>query len=135
VLVQQIDTVRLKPAQRVFNDFTDVCWSTIEAHDTAILDLETELGRDDDTIAPPIECATEQLLVCVRPVNFRRVEERYAEIDSTVDGSDGLTLVALFGRAVGSAHTHTSEPESRNFQVAVAEFARLHDFCLCLVLK
>src|SRR5277367_3143531 len=37
-------------------------------------------------------------------------------------------LLLVFGRAVGPTHTHASEPDGRNFQAAVSQFALLHCF-------
>ena len=40
--------------------------------------------------------------------------------------SEGEHLLLIFGRTVGRAHSHAAEPDSRNFQVAISEFALQH---------
>src|SRR5207247_1414942 len=61
-----------------------------------------------------------------RPVHLGRVKERHSQLDGSVDGGDGLALVALLRGAVSKAHPHTAESDGRHFQVAVSKFALLH---------
>src|SRR6266403_2066090 len=46
-----------------------------------------------------------------------------------------LVAITTWSRTVANAHSHTAEPESRDFQVAISKFARFHCFLLsvCLI--
>src|SRR5438105_7408588 len=68
VLVEKIDAVSSEAAERAFDCFANMLRSTVQARHRAVLDLETELGRDDHAFALAVERAREQFLVCVRPV-------------------------------------------------------------------
>src|ERR1051325_361209 len=96
------------------------------SHD-AILDLESELRRDQDCIAPSVKRTSQKLLVGVGPVHFGRVEESHAQFDGPMNRGDGFALVTLFRRAIRKAHPHAAESNGRNFQL-VSKFARLHLF-------
>jgi hypothetical protein len=109
VLIKQIDVVGLQPAQRTFDGLADVCRPAVHAGDTLLVELEAELGRDDDAVTRGVELlerASEQLLVRVRAVRLGCVEERHAEFDGALNGGDGFPLVALFGGAIRLAHSH-----------------------------
>ena len=123
MLVEKVDTVGGEPAERALDRLADVLRPAVQARDRAVLDLEAELGRDDDAIALALERAAQQLLVRVRAVDLGRVEEGHAELDGPVDGGDGLALVALLGGAVGLAHPHAAEAERGDLQAARSEFA------------
>ena len=127
VLVEQVDVVGPEPAQRALDGLADVLRAAVHAVDRALrVELEAELGRDDDAVARALERlerARQQLLVRERPVRFGRVEEGAAELDGAMDRGDGLALVALFGRAVRRAHAHEAEAEGGDGQALRAEGA------------
>ena len=108
VLVEKIDAVRSEAAERAVDRFANMFRPAVQAGHRAVLDLEPELGRNDHAIALAGECAGEQFLISVRPIHLGRVKECHAQLDGSVDGCDGLALVALFGGAVGKAHPHAA---------------------------
>ena len=127
MLVQQVDVIRLQPAQRALDGLADVRRPAVHAGDHAVrVELEAELGRDDHAVARALELlerAGQQLLVRVRPVRLGRIEEGASELDGAMDGGDGLALVALFGGAVRVAHPHQAEAEGRDREALGAECA------------
>src|SRR6266403_5727674 len=65
-----------------------------------------------------------EFFVCEGTIAFGGVEKCDATFDSRPDQRDHFLLVAC--RTVANAHSHTAEPESRDFQVAISKFARFH---------
>ena len=126
MLVHQVDVVGGEASERALDGLVNMLRPAVHSCDGAVLELEPELGRDDDTVALAVECAGEQCLVGVGPVRLGRVKECHSEFDGSVDGCDGLPIVALFGGAVCKAHPHTAKPDGRHFQVAFSKFALLH---------
>src|SRR5678816_1117846 len=104
MLVEEIDAIGAETAQRAIHDLADMVGVTVDARDAGLAEPEPELGGDHDAVTPiapeRAQRARKQLLVLVRPVCFGRVEERHAQLDGAMDGGNGLTLIALFGRAV-----------------------------------
>src|ERR1700692_327071 len=75
-----------------------------------------------------------EVFVCEGTIAFGGVEKCDATFDSRPDQRDHFLLVAC--RTVANGHSHTAEPESRDFQVAVSKFARFHCFLslgICLI--
>ena len=114
MLVEQIDVIRLQPAQRTFDYFTNVCRLAVDAGDDAVrVELEAELGGDDDAVARTRACgerSPQQFLVRVRAIRFCRVEKRASELDGPINRRDGFALVAL-GSAVRVRHSHQAEAD------------------------
>ena len=55
MLVQQVDVVRLQPVERSLDSLVDVLRPAVHAGDGAVrAELEAELGRDDDAVAPAL---------------------------------------------------------------------------------
>ena len=111
VLVEKIDAVSSETAERAFDGFANMLRPAVHSCDGAVLELEPELGRDDDAVALAVERAGEQCLVGVGPVRLGRVKECHSEFDGSVDGCDGLPIVALFGGAVCKAHPHAAKSD------------------------
>ena len=133
VLVQEVDVVRVEPAERALDSLADVRGPAVHPRNGAVLDLEAELGCDDEPFALPrelLESARQQLLVREGPVDLGRIEERHAELDRPVDGGDRLALVALLRRAVGLAHPHQAEAEGGDGEALRAECACGQHVCL-----
>src|SRR4029450_10165267 len=66
-----------------------------------------------------------QFFVCEWTVHFSGIEKRDAEFDRVPKKRDHLLLV--FSRTVAKAHSHTAQPDGRDFQgVALSEFVLLH---------
>src|SRR5208282_977541 len=67
-----------------------------------------------------------ECLVGERTVNFGGVEKRYATFDGRPNQRDHFFLVR--SRTITEAHSHTAEPDGRDFQIAFSKFALLHYF-------
>jgi hypothetical protein len=126
VLVEQIDAVGLQPLERGLGDLLDVLRPAVQAALLARIriDIEAELGRDHDLLAHRRERLAHQLLVRERTVDFGGVEKRDAALDGRTDQRDSLLLIDW--RTVAEAQSHAAEPDGRNFQSALSEFALLH---------
>ncbi len=67
VLGVEVNAVRAETAERALDRQAYVLQPAVHAGDAAVLDLEAELGREDDAVALALESAGEQLLVSVGP--------------------------------------------------------------------
>ena len=101
-LTKAIDEIYRYPLQQV-------------AADTLNRQLRT--GTTDQQLADLVTALRGEGRLC-------RIEEGHAELDGPVDRGDGLTLVTFIGGAVGVAHSHETEAESRNREALRAELAR-----------
>ena len=90
---------------------------------TLVVEREPELGRDDHVIAQRLERLTDELLVHIRPVRLRGVEQRDAPLDGTPEERDHLVPVTR--RPIALAHPHAAQPEGGDLQ-PTAEYARCH---------
>ena len=88
------------------------------------IQVEPELGGDHHLLAEGSEGFAHKLFVQERAVDLGGVEERDAAFHGRAQQRGHLLFV--FGRAVGKAHPHAAEPEGRDFQIALSEFAILH---------
>src|SRR5262249_39668002 len=89
-------------------------------------DPETELGREDHSIAFSLERPAEERFIRERSVDFGGVEERDAEVDGAVNRRNRFPLITVFRRAVRLAHPHAAQAERRNDETVCPECARLH---------
>ena len=78
---------------------------------------------DDDTFAPPLEETAEKLLVLVRAVHIRGVEEIHPQLERALERRYRFRFV---GRSVELRHAHTAEPLLRNYQSLIAKSALFH---------
>ncbi len=127
VLVEEVDTVGLQALERGLGDLPNVFRATIDAR-LRIAVLEAEPRRDHHPITERGEGFADELLVSERAVGFRRIKKGDAALVGRPDEGDRLLR---FGRwAVGEAQPHAAQPDGRDFQVAVTEFALLHSASL-----
>src|SRR5438270_4760878 len=82
MLIEEIDHIGLKAFERSLGNLLDVLWPAVQPcrrtlHRSVGLRryIEAELGGDHYPIAHGSECLTNQLLVDVRPIDLRRIEE------------------------------------------------------------
>src|SRR2546430_15688107 len=94
-------------------------------------DVESELGRDHHLLAERSEGFADKLFIQEWAVNLGGVEECDTALHGCPQQRGHLLLV--FGRTVRKAHSHTAEPESRNFEAAASKFALLHCFSFATV--
>src|ERR1700683_312339 len=131
MLIEQIDDLDLEPLERALDCRLDLLRPAVQARSTGHSagietrgQVEPEFGGDDYLLAERSEGFAHKFLVQERAVDLGGVEKRDAAFHGGPQKFCHLPLV--FGRAVGKAHPHAAEPESRNLQVALSKFALLH---------
>ena len=124
--------VDLEPLERALDSLPDVLGSAVQAPLMLVrVDVEAELGRDDDLLADRGERFADELFVREWAVDLGRVEEGDAALDRRSDEGDHLLLVGR--RPVSVAHAHAAEPDGRDFQVSKlsrSHSASVHDSIL-----
>jgi len=125
MLIIKIDGLDLEPLERALGGLPDVIRPAVDANWSVGTELEAEFGRDDHLLAERRKRFTNQFLVDEWTVNFGGIEKGDAAFDGSSDERDHLLPVSG-RRAVAVAHSHAAEPDRRDFQVAVSEFAFLH---------
>jgi hypothetical protein len=63
VLVEQVDDVGAQLLQRVLGDLANLLGAAVESDDLVVLDLEAELGRDNDVVSEWSDGLARQRLV------------------------------------------------------------------------
>jgi hypothetical protein len=117
VLVVQVDVVGAKPPQRTFERGADVGRAAVE--DTGAssgVGDHAELGRHHDLVAAVLDRAADEFLVGERPVDLGGIDEGDAQVEGSVDGADGLGVVAA-GAGVGGRHPHGAQADAGDVQV------------------
>src|SRR5271166_2957031 len=87
-------------------------------------EFEPEFCGDHHLLAEGSEGFAHMLFVQERAIELRSVKERDAMLDRRPKKRGHLLRV--FGWAVGRAHSHAPQPESRYFKIAVSQFALFH---------
>ena len=88
----------------------------------AVAHVVTELRREHDAVATPLEdLAEEGLAAALVPVDVRRVEERDAGVERGVDHRARSSQVDAAAEVVGA------ETDNRNFGAVLAQATRSHD--------
>ena len=99
VLVQKIDVVGTQALQHGVDDRDDVLGAAVQTAGSRAglqIDVEAELGRDDDLVAERRHRLAEQGLIGERPIGFSRVEEGDAALEGVADQAHRV----LCGRGV-----------------------------------
>src|SRR2546425_6393374 len=125
VLVEEIDEVGLQSLERALDALLDVLGPTVR-HLLPVVDPEPELGGDDHLTAKGGKGFADELFVREGTVDLGGVEKCDAPFDGTPYKGNHLLLVT--SRTVAIAHSHTAEPDRRDFQIALSKFALLHCF-------
>ena len=115
VLVVEVDVVDGQAAQRRVAGGQHVLGSAVDAAGAGIVGIadDPELGRQHDLVAPVGDRAPDELLVGVRAVAVRGVQQCDPEVECTMDRRHRLALV---GAAVELGHAHASQPLSGDGQ-------------------
>ena len=127
VLIKKVNHIGPEPFQRCIGHLFDVLGPAVQAHPLRAsirVELEPELGGDDDPAAERSEGLAHQILVRERTVHLGGVEERHATLHGDPQERDHLRPVPR--RTVREAHPHAPEPESRHLEVAASQRALLH---------
>src|SRR5438874_646219 len=124
MLIVEIDSVDAESLQRSFAGLSYVLRLAVHSKKCAGLRIAhvSELGGDDDLIAPSLDCAPDQLFVGVRAVYVGGIEQVDPQLDSAVDGGNRLLVVA---RSIKIGHSHAAKSDRRGMQALRAESAGL----------
>ena len=126
VLVEEIDVVGAQPLQRPLDAFPDRLGPAVEPAIAArARHVEAELRCDHDLVPHRLERLADELLVRVRTVDLRGVEERHAQVDGAPYQLDRLLLVGRGPEA--EAHAHAPEAECRDLEIR-SQRSRVHQF-------
>ena len=108
MLVVEVDHVDAKPPQAGVTAGFHVLRSPVDAKEAPVGAAHiAELGGDDDMLAIARQTAPDELFVAADPVHVGGVEERDAQLDGAVDGSDRFVVVAP---AIELRHPHAPQP-------------------------
>jgi len=130
VLVVEVDVIHAQPPERALAGLVHVLRPTVYASPpfTVRAAHEAELRGHPHFVTPVADRLADQLLVGVRAVGVRRVEQVNPQVQGPVDRRDGLGLV---GGPVGIAHAHASESHRGDGQPLIAESFLLHVLSPC----
>src|SRR6059058_2239969 len=114
MLIEQIDNIGPESLERGFSNFFDVLWPAIEADLLAFrTKFKSELGGDHHSFTHRSQSFADELFVGERAVNFSGIEECDAAFNCRPKKRDHLLLICRW--AVAKTHSHTPEPDSRDF--------------------
>jgi hypothetical protein len=117
VLVVQVNVVGAEPPQRTLDRGADVGRAAVEDTGAAAgVGDHAELGRHHDLVAAAVDGAAEEFLVGERPVDLGGVQQGDAQLERSVDGADGLGVVAA-GAGVGGRHPHGAQADAGDVQL------------------
>ena len=116
VQVVEVDVVDAQATQRRVAGLVHVAGIAPDRASRGILLVahETELGGQHDLVAAAADRPTHELLVRVRSVGIRGVQQRDAQVERPLDRRDRLGLV---GVAVELGHAHAAQALGRHDQV------------------
>ena len=101
VLIEEIDDIGPEALERGFGDLPDALGLAVESYILAcassVIDVESELGGDDDLVAERSERLADEFLVGERAIDLGGVEEGDAALDGCAKQSDHLLLVRKGG--------------------------------------
>src|SRR5208283_1726089 len=99
----------------------------------AAAQIETELGGDHHFPTERSKGFADEFFIEEWAVDLGGVKERDAAFHCGMEQFGHLFFV--FGRAIRKAHAHAAETDRCNLQIAFSQFARLHCFFSCAVLR
>jgi hypothetical protein len=124
VLIVEVDGIDLEPPERTLGTLFNAFGPTLLHLLPAGIDLDPEFRGDHHLPTERRERFSHEFFVCERAVDFGGIKERHAAFDRFTYQSNHFVFVT--GRAVGIAHSHATEPDGRDFQIAFTKFAFLH---------
>ena len=134
MLVIDVDGIYAQPPERAVAGLAHILRPAVYASPslTVRAAYEAELRGDPHFVTPAADRLADQLLVFVRAVGVRRVEQIDPQVQGPVDSRDGLGFV---GGPVGIAHAHASESHRGDGQPLPAEPFLLHVLSPCEILR
>ena len=124
MLVVEVDVVDVQARERLLDGRVHVLGPSAYAAGAVLRKDVSELRREHDLVAMPLDRLTDERLVLARPraVDVGGVEEEDAELERPVNRRERLVLVRL---AVPGRHAHAAEALLRDLEL-VSKRARLH---------
>jgi len=89
-----------------------------------LVDVEAELGGDDDLVTDGCKRLADQFFIGERPIGLGCIEQRDAALMRCADQVDHLLPVCRW--TIEPGHAHAAEPERRDFKAGRPEFACGH---------
>ncbi len=129
MLIQKVDGADIQPLQRGFHGLLDVLGAAVQTlgmRVCGVVELEAELGGDDDLIAKRREGFADEFFVDEWAVDLSCVEKRDAAFDCAAHDGDHFLFGSGDGAVTGS-HAHAAETDGRYFEAALAEFTGIHN--------
>src|SRR3984893_1028678 len=125
MLIIKIDNIDIEPAQTSFACPFHIIRFAVETPELRLYRIaqDAELGCDHDLFAMPLQCAPDQLLVCVRAVDVGGVKESDPELKRAMNCSERFLIIAA---AVKIGHAHATEPDGGDDRAAASEFSLFH---------
>jgi hypothetical protein len=90
------------------------------------IDIEAELGCDDNLAAEGRKALAHEFFVVERAVDLSRVKEGDATLDGGTEKRDCLVLFRE--GLVAKGHAHASEAEGGDFKIVFPKFAFFHGY-------
>src|SRR5579859_2850769 len=92
MLVIEVDMLDAQTRQRLIAAGFDVFGATARSH-APIIASQPELGCQDHTVAPVSDGAPDEAFIVSIAIDIGRIKKEYAQINSALDGGDGLLFV------------------------------------------
>src|SRR2546421_6748861 len=126
MLIVKIDAINAEPAQARFACLLHVLGFAVNAAKTWRIRVaqDSELRRDDNSMAFAANSASEQLLIGVRTINVGGIKESNPKVDCAIDSGERFRIVAI---AIKFRHAHTAESDRGNNRAAASKFSLFHD--------
>src|SRR5205807_3142165 len=117
----EVDVVDPETSQRRLARLANVRRVAPQGALTVPAEQDAELRRELDLIAAAADRAPDELLVGVRPIGVRGVQEGDPEVEGAVDGRDRGGVVALLPGPVEGAHAHAAKALGADLEPGGAE--------------
>ena len=125
----QVNAVHLQALERTFDFLENLFAIGVAIGETHLVGQHAALGGDDHLAAGPLlHRASDHLLGFAEAVGVRRVDPVDAAIERLMNGSDGVRVLlrSPAHAPVIPANGPSTEPDGREFEIAVAQLAFLH---------
>src|SRR5205085_5857616 len=125
MLVIEVDAIKTEPAQTRFARLLHVLRFAANSAKTRRVWVaqDSELRRDDNSMAFAANSASEQLLIGVRTINVGGIEEGNPKVNCAIDSGERFHIVVV---AVKFRHAHTAESDCRNNRSPASKFSLFH---------
>ena len=126
VLVVEVDVLDTEAPQGALAGLPDIGGAAVDGapRGRADVELDPELGSQEDLLAAVGDRAADELLVGVGAVHVGGVQEVAPQLQGALDRGDRLAFV---GGAVEGRHAHAAQADLRDLRAVGPESALVHD--------